>query len=269
MGPVLTKIANLPTRSVRYLDAGSGRTMVLLHAFPLSADQWLPQVARVAPGWRVIAPDLRGFRQPDAVADDSGGVDGHASDVVELLDHLDVRRAVVAGLSMGGYVAFALMRRAPARVSGLVLADTRATADSSEARAAREDMLRLVAVEGPAGVARVMVPKLLGETTKREQPDLADAVTRLIEANGASGIAAGIRALRDRPDASLQLASITCPTLIVCGDEDALTPPSDSEAMHRAIAGSRLVIIPRSGHLSNLENAPAFNGALFSALHAD
>jgi pimeloyl-ACP methyl ester carboxylesterase len=113
-----------------------------------------------------------------------------------------------------------------------------------------------------------MAPKLVGRTTAAEQPDLVEAVKRLIQSNGAGAIAAAIRALKDRPDSTRLLGSISCPTTIVCGAEDTLTPPSDSEAMHRAIAHSRLVILPRAGHLSNLEDPFGFSEALFSRVNS-
>ena len=254
---VRTRVAHLPSRSVRYLESGAGRPLVWLHAFPLSADQWLPQLSRVPQGWRYVAPDLRGFRGdgPAFEALDLPGTTmaGYAADVFELMTHLEMPDAVIGGLSMGGYVAFAMWRQNPARVSGLVLADTRATADSDEARAGRERMLALLDAEGPAGVARQMVPKLLSAATQRDQPDLVEAVTRLITRNPSDAIAAAIRALRDRPDSTDLLSSITCPTRIICGEEDVLTPMADSEAMAAAIPGARLVRLPGAGHLSNLE----------------
>jgi len=265
---VHSRVAHLSTRSVRYLEAGTGRPLIWLHAFPLSADQWLPQLSRVPPGWRFIAPDLRGFRGGSQAfeAFDLPGVtmDGYAADVLELMTQLEMTDAVIGGLSMGGYVAFAIQRRAPSRVSGLVLADTRSTADTAEGRAARDRMADLVAREGAAGVAREMLPKLLGETTRRDQPDLTDAVRRLIEVNTPEAIGAAIQALKTRPDSTPLLASIACPTLIICGEEDVLTPMADSEAMHAAIAGSRLVRLPGAGHLSNLENPIGFNDAIAS-----
>ena len=263
---VHSRAAHLSTRTLRYLEAGSGRPLIWLHAFPLSADQWLPQLSRVPPGWRFIAPDLRGFRggrQAFEVFDLPGvTMDAYAGDVLELMTHLEIADAVVGGLSMGGYVAFALLRKAPSRVSGLVLADTRATADTPEGRAARDKMIELVGREGSAGVAREMLPKLLGETTRREQPDLSDAVRRLIEVNTSDAIAAALNALKSRPDSTPLLASIACPTLIICGEEDVLTPMADSEAMHQAISGSRLVRLAGAGHLSNLENPIGFNDAI-------
>jgi pimeloyl-ACP methyl ester carboxylesterase len=246
---------------------------VLLHAFPLSADQWLPQLHRVAPGCRYVAPDLRGFRGSGIAFEETqlDGVttDDYAADVLELMSHLDIDQAVIAGLSMGGYVAFALLRRAPARVSGLVLADTRPGADSAEGRAARDAMVELVGRDGAAAVATQMLPKLLGETTQREQPDLSDAVRRLIELNTPEAIAAGALALKTRPDSTPLLSTIAVPTTILCGAEDVLTPPAESRAMQAAIAGSQLVMLPGAGHLSNLESAAAFSSALEHAVAGD
>jgi 3-oxoadipate enol-lactonase len=259
---VISKIAHLAERSVRYLEAGSGRPVIWLHAFPLSAEQWLPQFAKVPPGWRFIAPDLRGFRGAGAVFEDvvPGGVtmDDYAADVSALMAHLEIDRAVVAGSSMGGYVAFALMRRAAARVSGLVLIGTRAGADTGEGRAGRDRMLDLLRREGVAAIARDMAPKLVGETTRREQPDLVDAISRMIQANSAEAIAAAIGALRDRPDSRPLLPAIDVATLIVAGSEDALSPRAEADAMHAAIPGSSLAILPGVGHLPNVEGTGVF-----------
>ncbi len=253
-----THVANLLHRSLRYLDSGGGRALVLLHAFPLSADQWLPQLHRVPPGWRFIAPDLRGFRGIGPAFEDPGlaglSMDDYADDVLALLAHLEIDRAVVCGVSMGGYVAFAMWRRAPKRVAGLVLSNTRAAADSAEARAGRDKTIELAQREGAEGMAREMVPKLLGATTRAAQPDLETAVRRLILVNSTEGIVAGLGALKTRPDSTPLLATITCPTLVISGEEDIIIPPAEAEAMHRAIAGSSLAILPRTGHLSNLES---------------
>ncbi len=258
-----TKVAALLERSVRYLEAGSGQPIVLLHAFPLSAEQWLPQIARVPAGCRIIAPDLRGFRGSDPAFADPGvegvTIDGYAADVLALMAHLDISRAMVGGVSMGGYVALAMVRRAPQRVSGLVLANTRAGADSPEGRANRDRMIALVGREGPAAIAREMVPKLLGATTQREQPDLVAVVDRMIRQNSTDAIAAGLGAMRDRPDSTPLLASISCPTTIVAGEEDAIIAAAEAAAMHAAIPGSRLVSLPRVGHLSNLEGTGHFS----------
>jgi pimeloyl-ACP methyl ester carboxylesterase len=268
---VTSQIANLSDRSVRYLetpaDAGTTRsTLILLHAFPLSADQWLPQLARTPPGWRIVAPDLRGFRSAESTVAEpvpaGMTIDRYAADVLELMDHLEIARAVVGGISMGGYVAFGMVRQAKARVAGLVLANTRASADSPDARGNRDRMIELARRGGPEAIARAMLPKLLGETTWREQPDLAQAVGQMIRANTSEAIAAALSALRDRPDSTPLLPSIDCPTLVIAGDEDALIPRADAEAMHTGIKGARLVMLPRVGHLGNLEDPPGFTDAL-------
>lgn len=260
------KYAHLLDRTVRYHEAGSGRTCLLLHAFPLSADQWLPQLHRVPPGWRFIAPDVRGFRGIGQAYHDVGldqaTMATHAADVLQLLNHLDADKAVIGGLSMGGYIALAVAKAAPARLEGLVLADTRATADNDEARAGRDATIAKVREHGVSAVADAMLPKLLGETTKREQPDLTDAVRDLIMRNTPEAVISALGALKTRPDSTGLLPSITCPALVVCGEEDVITPMADSEAMAAALPDATLVRLPRAGHLSNLESPLAFNDAL-------
>ena len=267
---MITKIAHLPQRSTRYLEAGSGRAVVLLHAFPLSADQWLPQLHRVPAGWRFIAPDLRGFRGSGPAFEDLSPahptIDHYADDIVELLTHLEIDRAVIGGLSMGGYVALSLVARAPERVAGLILANTRASADTPEGRAGRDAMISSVRAEGTAAVARAMLPKLIGATAARDQPDLVDAVGAMIGHNAPEPLVAALAALRDRPDRTTSLGTIRCPATIVTGAEDAVIPIEEAQAMARAIPGAQLTILPGAGHLSNLEVPHAFDAALHAAL---
>ena len=255
---------------MRYFTSGEGRALVLLHAFPLSADQWLPQLHRVPSGWRFIAPDLRGFRGFGPAFEDPGGadlsIDDYARDIAALLTHLEVEGAVVCGLSMGGYVALAFRRLFPGRVSGLVLSNTRAGADSAEARAGRDRMIDLVRREGAAAVAAEMTPKLLGKSTQQDRPDLEDAVRRLILVNAAESIATALAALRERPDSTTLLPSIDVPTLVIVGDEDLVTPVAESEKLRDGIPGASLVVLPRVGHLSNLEDPMDWNNALHQFL---
>jgi 3-oxoadipate enol-lactonase len=264
---VQSKVANLPDRSVRYLESGSGRAIVWLHAFPLSADQWLPQLHRLPPGWRAIAPDLRGFRGAgrqafEDVALEGASMESHAADVLALMTHLEIGRAVVVGLSMGGYIAFALLRAAPARVAGLVLANTRPSPDAGDGLAARDRMVALAEQEGAAGVAREMLQKLLGRTTFKKQPDLAEAVQQLIERNSVEGIVSAIRAMKRRLDSTPLLPTVACPTLIVSGEEDTLIPAADIAAMDQGIPGATAIVIPEAGHLTNLEAPATFNDAV-------
>ena len=256
---------------LRYLDAAPRSadrprgTLLLLHAFPLNARMWEGQLTLADTGWRVIAPQLRGF---DGGAGDSPAVsvDDYAGDIIDLLDALRVKQAVVGGLSMGGYVAFALLRLAARYVQGLVLADTRSQADTPEGVAGRARMLQLVQDKGPSSVADEMIPKLLGETSRSTRPAVVEQVRSLALASSADAIAGAIRALMTRPDSTPLLASIHVPTLIVVGDEDTVTPPAASEEMHRGIGGSELVRIPQAGHLSNLEQPELFNAALAAFL---
>jgi 3-oxoadipate enol-lactonase len=186
----------------------------------------------------------------------------HAADVLQLMNHLDVDRAVIGGLSMGGYIALAVARAAAGRLDGIVLADTKAGADSEEGQAARDAMIAKVMAEGVGAVADQMLPKLLGATAQLEQPDLTEAVRTIILRNSPEAVAAAIRAMKTRPDSTPDLAAITCPALIICGTEDVLTPSTESAAMADALPSAQAVFIPKAGHLSNLEAPLAFNEAL-------
>lgn len=235
-------------------------TLVLIHAFPLAPRMWEPQRTLTEHGWRVILPQLRGFAG-DA-RDPGQSMDDYAGDVFDLLDALHIGDAVIGGLSLGGYIALAMFRFAPRYFRGMVLADTRSEADAPETLEGRRKLLAILHDKGPDGVADEMIPKLLGPTAKATRPDLPGLVRELIRGNSSACVAGAIKALMTRPDSTPLLSSIHCPTLIVVGEEDALTPPSLSRGMHDAIAGSELVTIPHAGHLSNLEQPEAFNAAL-------
>jgi 3-oxoadipate enol-lactonase len=235
-------------------------TLVLIHAFPLNARMWEPQRTLTEHGWRVIAPQLRGF---DGDTRDPGqSMDDYAGDVFDLLDALHIGDAVIGGLSLGGYVTLAMFRYAPRYFRGMVLADTRSEADSPEALEGRRKLLAILQEKGPQGVADEMTPKLLGNTATATTPELITRVQELILGNSAPCLAGAIAALRTRPDSTPLLSSIHCPALIVVGEEDRVTPPPLSRGMHDAIAGSELVTIPQAGHLSSLEQPAAFNAAL-------
>jgi pimeloyl-ACP methyl ester carboxylesterase len=241
-----------------YHDEGDGQALLLVHAFPLSSAMWVRQIAALAPRCRVLAPDLRGFGET-ARGGAATGLDQMADDLAALLDHLAIERATVAGLSMGGYITFALWRRHRARIAGLILADTRAGADSAEAKQAREENARLVEGAGPSPLADQMLPKLLAPSATTP---VCDEVRGIIVNNDRAGVAAALRAMAARPDSTPLLSAIDVPTLVVVGSEDALTPPKEAHLLHDGIAGSRLVEIPGAGHLSNMENPEVFNNAL-------
>jgi pimeloyl-ACP methyl ester carboxylesterase len=261
------RYANVAGRKVRYLAGGAGWPLVLIHGFPLNADQWRPQLEDPAEGWQYIAPDLRGFgRGASPSTGDPVTMDDYAGDVEELLNALEIDRAVIGGLSMGGYVTFALFRRAPERFSGMLLADTRSQPDTPEGRQSRRALSELVQKEGAVAVADQMLPKLLGTTTHQERPSLVRDVRRMITGADPGAIQAAIHALMTRPDSTPDLARISTPTLVAAGEEDVITPESDAAFLHQSIARSRLVVLSGAGHLSNLENPEGFSRALHDFL---
>jgi pimeloyl-ACP methyl ester carboxylesterase len=182
-----------------------------------------------------------------------------AQDVRALLAHLRVERVSVAGLSMGGYLSFELYRQAPGLFRGVALCDTRAGADTDEGRAAREKFAQTTLEKGLLWVADEMIPKLL-----RPEPDPAvvKEVRSLVSGGTPAGVAAAQRGMARRPDSTPTLATMTCPTLVVVGEEDTLTPPAESEKLAKAIKGAKLVRVPGAGHLANVENPDAFNAAI-------
>jgi pimeloyl-ACP methyl ester carboxylesterase len=253
-------------RAVRFLESGAGRPVVLLHAFPLGADMWRPQLEHPAESCRYLAPDLKGLGPADGPPATS--IDDMAGDVCGWLDALALDVVTVGGLSMGGYVVFSLLRQAGERVSAVILANTKAAADTHEGRANRDRMLALVRAEGPGAVADQMLPKLLGRTSQERSPALGPRIRRMIEANTTDGLGGAIQAMKGRPDATGQLGQIRCPVLVVAGDEDELIPAADVEAMHRALPRSQMMVLKSSGHLSNLETPTGFSTALADFLRA-
>ena len=253
--------ARIAGADIRYEAQGDGPCVIFLHAFPLGLAMWDEQASVRAGEARVIRFDARGFGG-SSPSDGALTMDRIADDTAALLDHLGVEKAVVAGCSMGGYAALAFARRHPGRLSGLVLVDTRAGADTPEAREGRVATANRVLAEGALVVADAMVPKLLGASTQRDRPDLAARVREVILGNAPRGIADALLGLGARADSTPTLGQIRVPTLIVCGEEDVLTPPAESEAMAKAIAGSRLALIPKAGHLASWEQPAAFHAEL-------
>jgi 3-oxoadipate enol-lactonase len=240
---------------------GSGPTLLLLHAFPLGMAMWEPQVRDLQDTHRVVRFDARGF---GASPPGEGllSMERIAEDAVALLDHLGLPQAAVCGLSMGGYAAFALYRRHPGRVRALVLADTRAAADSEEAKKGRADLAQKVRRQGSEAAAEAFLPKLLGDTTRRERPEIVTRVRDMILANPARGICDALAGLAARADATDLLREIRVPTLFLVGEEDAVSPPAEMQKMHEQVPGSSFVKLGRAGHLSNLEDPPAFSRPL-------
>jgi pimeloyl-ACP methyl ester carboxylesterase len=246
---------------IEYDVRGEGPALLLLHAFPLGRFMWDPQWDALARGRRLLRFDARGFGGSDP-ASGPLTMERIADDAAALLDLAGIERAVVGGCSMGGYAAFAFARRHPQRLAGLVLQDTRAGADGDEARRGRLALAERVLAEGAAAAAEAFLPRLLGETTQREQPELVSSLRARILALRPEAIAAALHGLAARQDSHATLATIRVPTLVLVGAEDVLTPPAEAETLARSVSGARLAVVPRAGHLSNLENPRAVNGQL-------
>ena len=242
-------------------SGGSGTPVVLLHGFPFNRSMWREQTESLKDSYRVITPDLRGHGQTTA-AGGAATMEEMADDVAALLDELGVGRAVVGGLSMGGYVTLAFCRKYAARVAAVVLADTRPQPDTEEARRAREKMIELALREGMAPIADAMLPKMLAPATLESNPELVARVREMILDTNPEGAAAALRGMAARRDQTDLLPRLGVPALVVVRSQDAVTPPSAAEGMHKLIPGSRLVTIEGAGHASNLERAADFNRAL-------
>lgn len=255
---------------ISYLDTGPTEaaragTVLFLHAFPLDADMWEPQLAAPAAGWRYVAPDLRGFGGSPGPGGDPGAppsLDDYVDDVLALVDALRVETPVVAGLSMGGYAALALVRRAPERVRGLVLADTRADADNPAARAGRQRVIEALDHGGVRPVVEGLVPRLLGRSTLAARPEIAAQVLALGARQPIEGVRAAVRRMMGRPDATALLEGISSPVLVIVGEEDGITNPETARTMCGRMPDADMVVIPGAGHLSNLEQPDEFNDQL-------
>ncbi len=241
--------------------SGAGAPIVFVHGFPFHGGMWDAQ-AGVLPGWRAVVPDLRGFGRSGPGTEDDWTMDTFADDLAGLIRSLELGPVVLCGLSMGGYVAFAFWRRHRDLCRGLVLADTRAEADTEAGRANRYEMADRVLAEGKGFVADAMLPMLLSARTRQEQPPVVRRVRDMIGATTARTIARAQRAMAARPDSTRDLGGIDVPVLVVAGEEDAIVPADATDNMAARIPGARLHLVPGAGHLSPMEQPAAFNDAL-------
>ncbi|SDP68130.1 Pimeloyl-ACP methyl ester carboxylesterase [Actinopolyspora xinjiangensis] len=263
---------------MHYVESGTGTPLVLLHAFPVDARMWEGVRTELEDRFRVLAPDQRGMGQSppheSAVSESPSegspwpaerepSPDAAAEDVLALLDELRLPSAYVAGCSMGGYVAMALARRAPERIEGLILADTKAEADSAEQRDNRLRVADRAEREGTAGwLAGDTLPGLLGRTTRHRRENVVERARTLVEQQPSAGVAWAQRAMAARPDSSGTLRAYEGPALVVVGDEDALSPPESARGTAALLPRGELVTLPEAGHLSPLETPRAFADAV-------
>jgi pimeloyl-ACP methyl ester carboxylesterase len=249
-------------------DRGQGLPVLFIHGYPLNRAMWDPQVDGLSEFIRVLAPDLRGHGDSESTPVDDNKSMGYsmdlmAEDCAALLSKLDISHPVVlCGLSMGGYISFAFYRKYPERVKGLILAATRASAESSEGKAARDEAIQLATSKGSMAIAEASLPKILSPKTYVSQTDLVRRVNEIMKINSIDGIIGDLIGMKTRPDSTTLLPEINVPTLMLHGADDQIIPLEEVEAMHAATPGSKLVIIPDAGHLINLEQPELFNRSI-------
>lgn len=252
-----------------YDDHGIGLPIIFLHAFPLNRQMWQGELSALLGDerYRLVALDWRGFGESDITTPIST-MELFADDVAGLMDALGIQQAVLFGLSMGGYAAFAFLRKYSQRVSALILADTRPGADNPEAQANRENVARIAETQGTGAIADLQVPRLLSQYTRQHLPNVELRVRQMIDTATPQGIAAASRGMGQRADSTGLLAGITCPTLVIVGEQDVLTPPTVAQEYTAQIPNARCIVIQHAGHLSNLEQPEAFLQAVREFLGA-
>jgi 3-oxoadipate enol-lactonase len=245
----------------------TGIPVVLIHGFPFDQKMWDPQAEALRKEYYTVTYDVRGHGKSDT-GDGQYTVELFVDDLIALLDHLKIPRAVLVGLSMGGYIALRAIERHPDRVRALVLCDTRSEADNNEGKIRRAAQANIVKSEGLAGFIEPFIQGVFHKGTFAAHPDLVTMIRSTIERTSTRTIAGTLIALAGRTDTTASLYSIKVPTLILVGKNDTLTPVSASSAMKEKISGAKLQIIPHAGHLSNLENPAEFNEHLLNFLGA-
>lgn len=238
---------------IHYELLGKGPDLVLLHPFPAHHGVWMPVAEQLASRYRIILPDLRGHGE-SGVGEGPATMEKHASDLVRILRDADVTRAAFAGESIGGYILFEFWRRHRERVSALALCNTKASADSEDARQGRLQAAEDVLKRGVEPFVDSNVPKLVGQTTRTNRPDIVAAIRAMMMKITPAGLAAVQRGMAERPDSVPTLATIDVPALILTGDED-MIPLAEAQLMRQHIRNSELKIIAGAGHYAVFERS--------------
>jgi 3-oxoadipate enol-lactonase len=255
-------ILNVAGIRLNVIEKGRGTPLLLAHGYPLDHSMWRGQIDGLADICRVIAPDLRGFGASD-VTPGTVTMEKMADDLAAMLDALAIQGPVVfCGLSMGGYVAWQFAARHRARLSRLILCDTKAIADSAEAAAGRLKTAEKVLAEGSAVAADTLLPKLFAPATYDEQPKIMEATRQVILKTKPDGIAAALRGMAERPDVTSQLKKIDVPALLICGQHDGISPPAEMRGIAGQMPNARFVEVSDAGHMAPLEQPDAVNRAI-------
>ncbi len=250
-----------------YVDEGNWNAMpvIFIHGFPFSHEMWSEQIALVSKEYRAIAYDVRGHGR-SYVGEAQFTIEHHVDDLIGLMDTWLIEKAVVVGLSMGGYIALRALERNPERFRAAVLCDTRSEADTNEGKLKRFETMKAVRDHGSEVFAEAFVKNVFAADTFTTKPDTVRRIKKIIAATPPLSIAGTLLALAARTDTTASLGRITVPTLILVGEKDVTTPPAASQAMHERISGSEFHIISNAAHMSNLENPEEFNHRLLTFL---
>ena len=248
--------------TMEYEDKGSGMPVIFIHGYPLNRTLWEPQLEALADIARIIAPDLRGHGGSDPIP----GIytmRAMAKDIKELLETLKIEQPIIlCGLSMGGYVCFEFMRSYPNMVQGMILAATRATADSIETKVNREEAAAIAQERGPQAIANMMLTKMLAPATYEKRPELVERARNIMEKISTQAIVGDLRGMLNREDSTPLLKEINIPVLILHGGDDQIIPQAEVDLMKNEIKNARVEIIPEAGHLLNIEQPDLFNKAV-------
>jgi 3-oxoadipate enol-lactonase len=248
--------------TMEYEEKGSGQPLVLIHGYPLNKSMWAPQLDALSNIARVITPDLRGHGGSEPVPG-INTMDDMAKDIKELIESLDIKEPVVlGGLSMGGYVSFAFYRNYPELVKGIILAATRATADSVETKVNREETAAIAQERGTQAILEMQLPKMLSQVTQETKPDIVELARSIMSEMPVKAIVGDLRGMLNRPDSTPMLGKIECPVLILHGEDDKLIPLEEIHLMQNEIRNARTTTISEAGHLLNLEQPEQFNQAV-------
>lgn len=253
--------AEINGAKLAYTDEGQGTPIVFVHGFPLNRSTWDPQIAALGARYRVIVPDLRGFGDSPHTPG-SNGLSLYAMDLAALLDHLNIGQVVLAGHSMGGYIALAFARQSIGRLIGLALISTRPGADTPEAANGRRALAERVKKEGVQAVAETMAPKMISAHSQAQYPALVEQVKAIMSSASVDGVVEALTAMANRDDSTMLLPTLKLPTLVLTGESDTLISPDESRKMAQVIPNARLSLIPHAGHLPSLEAPDAVNQAL-------
>ncbi|GAB4298980.1 MAG: alpha/beta fold hydrolase [Desulfuromonadia bacterium] len=247
-------------------DQGGGEPVILLHGFPLCRHLFRPQInSLVEAGFRVITPDLRGFGESDA-PEAPYGMDLFADDLISLMDHLQIPRAIIGGMSMGGYILCNILARHPERVQAAIFLQTRPNADDEAGKQRRLDLARKARELGPQVVADTFIPLLFTDESLATRPNLVKEVANWMMSTSTNGLCGGLLAMRERPDYTERLAGFTLPSLVVGGGMDKLIPPSVTEGYAARLPKGRVIIVEGAGHLANIEAPNEVNQAILEFL---